>query len=909
MSIRNLDKLLAPKSVALIGATPKPGSVGAVLARNLFHAGFAGPILPVNPKYDAIEGVFAYRDVASMPTVPDLAVIGTPPETVPGLIGELGARGCKAAIVITAGFGELGEGRGKELERAMLEAARPHLMRIVGPNCLGVMVPGIGLNATFAHVVPPKGDLAFVTQSGAMATTVVDWAMPRKIGFSQVVSLGDMTDVDFGDMLDWLANDGQTRAVLLYIEAVTHARKFMSAARAAARLKPVIVIKAGRHAEAAKAAASHTGALAGADAVYDAAFRRAGMLRVYDVDELFDAVATLAAPAIGGGDRLAILTNGGGLGVLATDALMDEAGHLATLDAATIRRLDGVLPKTWSKGNPVDIIGDADGARYQAALSALLAAPDVDAILALNCPTAIASSVEAAEAVVAVAAGARLPILASWLGGTANALAARARFADAHIPSFDTPDKAVRGFMHLVRYRRAQENLMEVPDAAPENLAPDAAGARAAVAAALAAGLEWLPDPDVRTVLAGYGFTLPKGELAGDAAGAAAAAARIGGRVALKIVSPQVLHKSDVGGVALDLDGPRAVELAAVAMAARVRAKNPAAEIRGFLVQEMVRRPDAHELILGASEDRQFGPAILFGQGGTAVEVMADTAMALPPLNVKLARELIATTRVSRLLKGYRDRPAANVAAVELALVRLSQLVCDLDAVAELDINPLLVDAEGAIVLDARIRLRRPASVVHAARLAIEPYPSDLVESILVDGVGPALLRPIRPEDGPLIEALVDRMDAEDRRMRFFAPVKQLSRAQLARLTQIDYDREMAFVCESPILGVGLLGVVRIVADPDRLRAEYAIALRSDLKGIGLGRRLMVRILDYCRARGVGEIFGEVMRENHKMLELCRALGFTISAAPDAPELVHAHRTTADWPGGAKLAAETANPG
>ncbi|MBI3507480.1 MAG: bifunctional acetate--CoA ligase family protein/GNAT family N-acetyltransferase [Proteobacteria bacterium] len=897
MSIRNLDKLLDPKSIALIGATPKPGSVGAVLARNLLHGGFAGPVLPVNPKYDAIEGVFAYRDVASLPTVPDLAVICTPPETVPGLIGELGARGCRAAIVITAGFGELGEGRGKALERAMLEAARPYLMRIVGPNCLGVMAPGIGLNATFAHVVPPKGDIAFVTQSGAMATVIVDWAKPRKIGFSQLVSLGDMSDVDFGDMLDWLANDGQTRAILLYIEAVTHARKFMSAARAAARLKPVIVIKAGRHAEAAKAAASHTGALAGADAVYDAAFRRAGMLRVFDIDELFDAVATLAAPPAHGGDRLAILTNGGGLGVLAVDALMDEAGHLASLDAATMARLDAVLPKTWSKGNPVDIIGDADGPRYAAALQALLATPEIDAILALNCPTAIASSVEAADAVVAVAKNARVPVLASWLGGTETALAARARFADARIPSFETPEKAVRGFMHLVRYRRAQDNLMEVPDAAPENLAPDAGAARTVVAAALDAGLEWLPDPDVRAVLAGYGFTLPKGELATDAAGAAAAAARIGGRVALKIVSPQVLHKSDVGGVALDLDGPQAVALAAAAMVARVHAKVPGAEIRGFLVQEMVRRPDAHELILGTSEDRQFGPAILFGQGGTAVEVMADTAMALPPLNVKLARELIAATRVSRLLKGYRDRPAANMAAVELALVRLSQLVCDLDAVAELDINPLVVDAKEAIVLDARIRVRRPESGVHAARLAIEPYPSDLVETVLVDGAGPALLRPIRPEDGPLIETLIDRMDADDRRMRFFAPVKRLSRSQLARLTQIDYDREMAFVCESALLGMGLLGVVRIVADPDRARAEYAIALRSDLKGIGLGRRLMVRILDYAKARGVGEVFGDVLRENHKMLDLCRALGFAIRSSAESPELVHAVLGLAAWRG------------
>ncbi len=897
MSVRNLDKLLEPKSIALIGATPKPGSVGSVIARNLFHAGFAGPILPVNPKYDAIEGVFAYRDVASLPMVPDLAVICTPPETVPGLVAELGARGCKAAVVITAGFGELGEGRGKELERAMLEAARPHLMRIVGPNCVGVMVPGIGLNATFAHVTPPKGDIAFVTQSGAMATTVIDWAMPRKIGFSQMVSLGDMSDVDFGDMLDWLANDGRTRAVLLYVEAVTHARKFMSAARAAARLKPVIVIKAGRHAEAAKAAASHTGALAGADAVYDAAFRRAGMLRVFDIDELFDAVATLAAPPAHGGDRLAILTNGGGLGVLATDALMDEDGHLAALDPATLEKLDAVLPRTWSHGNPVDIIGDADGARYKAALDVLLGAPEVDAILALNCPTAIASSVDAAEAVVSVAKSRRRPVFASWLGGTDKALAARALFADARIPSFETPDKAVRGFMHLVRYRRAQENLMEVPDAAPENLAPDVADARAAVDAALAAGLEWLPDPDVRRVLAGYGFRLPKGELAKDPAAAAEAAGRIGGRVALKVYSPQVLHKSDVGGVALDLDGPKAVLVAAEAMAARVRAKVPDAEIRGFLVQEMIRRPGAYELILGTSEDRQFGPAILFGQGGTAVEVLKDTAMALPPLNVKLARELIASTRVSRLLRGYRDTPAANVAEVELALVRLSQLVCDLDAVAELDINPLLVDAKEAIVLDARIRVRAPKSRVHAARLAIEPYPSELAQPVLLEGVGPAIVRPIRPEDAPLIDSLVDRMDEEDRRMRFFAPVKRLSRDQLARLTQIDYDREMAFVCESMMMGVGLLGVVRIAADPDHARAEYAIALRSDLKGIGLGRRLMVRILDYARSRGVGEVFGEVLRENRNMIDLCRGLGFRIEASPEAPELVHASLALADWQG------------
>ncbi|MFN7193903.1 MAG: GNAT family N-acetyltransferase [Rhodospirillales bacterium] len=909
MSIRNLDKLLSPKSVALIGATPKPGSVGAVLARNLFHAGFAGPILPVNPKYPAIEGVFAYPDVQSLPVVPDLAVICTPPATVPGIVAQLGARGCRAAIVISAGFGELPNNAGKALEQEMLDAARPYLMRIVGPNCLGAMVPAIGLNATFSHVAPMAGDLAFVTQSGAMATAIVDWAAPRKIGFSHLVSLGDMSDVDFGDMLDWLATDGKTRAILLYIEAVTQARKFMSAARAAARLKPVIVIKAGRHAEAAKAAASHTGALAGADAVYDAAFRRAGMLRVYDIDELFDAVATLAAPALPGGpgeggDRLAILTNGGGLGVLATDTLMDQLGHLAALDADTQSKLDKVLPPTWSHGNPIDIIGDADGARYRAALDVLLQAPGVDAVLALNCPTAIASSVEAAQAVIDGAKGAKIPVLASWLGGTQNALAARALFADARIPSYETPDKAVRGFMHLVRYRQAQRNLMEVPDAAPEMLAPDPMAARAIVDAALAAGQEWLSDPQVRGVLAGYGFALPRGELVGDATSAVLAAVRIGGRVALKIVSPQILHKSDVGGVALNLDGPRAVELAAAAMIERVKAKRSDAVITGFLVQEMIRRPDAHELILGVSEDRQFGPAILFGQGGVSVEVVGDTAMALPPLNVKLARELIGSTRVSRLLRGYRDRPPADLAAVELALVRLSQLICDLDSVAELDINPLLADASGAIVLDARIRVRKPGSQVHAARLAIEPYPSDLVETLELDGIGTVRLRPVRPEDAPLIDGLIDHMSAEDRRMRFFAPVTRLTRPQLARLTQIDYDREMAFVCERGDDPEGLLGVVRLAADPDRARAEYAIALRSDLKGLGLGRRLMIRILDYAKARGVGEVYGEILRENHNMVELCRVLGFDIKAVPDELDMVHASIALAAWGERAEAAAQ-----
>lgn len=893
MSIRNLDRMFAPKAVALIGASPKPGSLGNVLARNLFDGGFAGPVLPVNPKYRAVEGVYAYPTVAALPQVPDLAVICTPPEIVPGTIDELATRGCKAAVVLTAGFGELPGGRGKALEQAMLDAAKPHLMRIVGPNCLGLLVPRVGLNATFAHLSPPKGDLAFVTQSGAMATAVLDWAHPRQIGFSHLVSLGDMADVDFGDMLDWLALDGATRAILLYVEAITHPRKFMSAARAAARLKPVIVIKAGRHAEAAKAAASHTGALAGSDAVYDAAFRRAGMLRVHDIDELFDAVATLANPPKGSGDRLAILTNGGGLGVLATDTLIDEGGHLAELAPSTIQALDAALPRTWSRGNPVDIIGDAPPQRYEAAMKALLADPAMDALLVLNCPTAIASSTDAADAVVASAKGARVPVLTSWLGGSQGALDARRKFAEARLPSYETPDKAVRGFMHLVRYRRAQASLMEVPAAAPDDLCPDPDSARRVVETALARGEEWLSQRDVGAVLAGYGLAFPRTEQAPDEDGAAQAAARIGGRVALKIVSPDALHKSDVGGVALDLEGANATRAAAAAMRARLLAAKPEARIDGFLVQEMVRRKNAHELILGASVDRQFGPVLLFGQGGVAVEVLNDVAMALPPLNVKLARDMIAATRVSKLLAGYRDRPASDLAAVELALVRLSRLVCDLDAVAEIDINPLLVDDKGAIALDARIRVAKPAAGARASRLAIEPYPAHLARRIELPGGGTAKLRPIRPEDAPAIEAMMARMTEEDRRMRFFVPIAKLTPAQLDRLTQIDYDREMALVCEGDD---GFLGVVRLNADPDRARAEYAIALRSDQKGHGLGIYLMRRILDYAKKVGIGAVFGEILRENRPMLDVCRALGFALHPAPDMPEIVHAEIALADWP-------------
>ncbi|HET8728659.1 MAG TPA: acetate--CoA ligase family protein, partial [Alphaproteobacteria bacterium] len=663
MTIRNLDSLFKPGSVALIGASRRSQSVGAVLARNLLKAGFDGPVMPVNPRERSIESTLCYSSIDDLPLTPDLAVLTTPPPAVPGLIAELGRRGTKAAVVISAGFGEGGDAEGKQLMARMLEAARPHLLRIVGPNCLGVMVPHLGLNASFVHLNPLPGDIAFVTQSGAVATSIVDWATHRGIGFSHVVSLGDMGDVDFGDMLDYLAADPRTRAILLYIESVTNARKFMSAGRAAARSKPVILIKSGRNEAAARAAASHTGALAGSDAVYDAAFRRAGMLRVYSMVELFDAVETLASGLKIAGDRLAILSNGGGIGVLATEELVDAGGRIADLADDTLKALDRVLPPTWSRGNPVDIIGDAPGERYAAALDAILKDRNKDAVLILNCPTAIADSVEAAQAVIDTLKGPRPehrrpPVLTSWLGEGAAA-EARRLFAGHRIPTYETPGQAARAFMHLVHYKRNQELLMETPAAVSDSFRPDIEAARAVIRRAQDENRSWLTEPEAKGVLTAYDIPVVRTLTAAGPDEAARAAGEIGGPVALKILSPEITHKSDLGGVRLNLRTPEAVRIAAEEMLRTIREAAPDASVQGFTVQEMAAMRDAHELIVGIAPDPLFGPVLLFGQGGTAVEVLDDKAIALPPLNAVLAREMMQRTRVWRLLQGYRSQPQA----------------------------------------------------------------------------------------------------------------------------------------------------------------------------------------------------------------------------------------------------------
>ncbi|NWG52439.1 MAG: bifunctional acetate--CoA ligase family protein/GNAT family N-acetyltransferase [Hydrogenophilaceae bacterium] len=870
MSTRNLASLFSPRAVALIGASDREGAVGAVIARNLLAGGFGGPVMLVNPRGVTIESVASVASIADLPADPELAVIATPPAPIPDLVAELGLRGCKACVIITAGLDAA-------QRQTLLNHARKHLMRIVGPNCLGFVSPVSGINASFAHLMPPRGDIAFLTQSGAIATAIVDWAKGRGIGFSHILSLGEMSDVDFGDLLDYLAHDSATRSILLYAETITHARKFMSAARIAARAKPVIVVKGGRSAAGAKAAASHTGALAGADAVYDAAFRRAGMLRVYSLRALFDAAETLASGQRPRGDRLMILTNGGGLGVLAADALDAGGGTLAALPDDAKAKLDAVLPPAWSHNNPIDILGDAQAERYENAIDILSEIPGWDALLVINCPTGVSDNRAAAEATIrARARRPHRPMLACWTG-EATADAPRRLLFEAKLPNYETPDEAVRAFLHLVEYARNQEALLQAPAALAAHSMEEREAARAIVRAALADGRALLTEPEAKAVLAAYAIPVVETRVATSPEEAAQRAAELPAPYALKILSRDITHKSDVGGVRLSLDSPAAVEAAAREMFSRVAAAAPHARIDGLTVQPMVRRPHAQELILGAVEDSVFGPCLLFGQGGVATEIVADRALGLPPLNSVLAADMIRRTRVARLLAGYRDRAPADHAAIAATLVALSDLVINLPEIAELDINPLLADADGVIALDARIVVRAPPRDA-AKRLAIRPYPAELEHPIDIAGAR-LMLRAIRPDDADAIIAFAGRTDPDHLRLRFHGAVGKITQRIAARLTQIDYDREMALVAveeDGAIAGVG-----RLVFDPDFEACEYAIIVRSDIQHRGLGSALMREMFAYARARGAKRMWGDVLTENHGMLAVARELGADIAYLPE----------------------------
>ena len=878
MTTRNFQFLLKPRSVVLIGASARPGSVGHIMVRNLLAGQFPGPVWLVNPHYRSIEGRECFASLAALPTPADLAVIATPPHTVAGLIGELGAKGTRAAVVITAGVRD-------RLKQSMLDAARPHLLRIQGPNCLGLMLPLQGLNASFSHRAPLVGDLAFLSQSGALITAIIDWALARRIGFSHIVSLGDMADADFGDLLDYLAGDPASRAIILYMEQVTDAPKFMSAARRAARSKPVIVVKAGRSSTGAKAAFSHTGALAGADSAYEAAFRRAGLLRVDELDQLFSAAEMLARQKQLVGDRLAILTNGGGAAVLATDHLGAAGGRLAQISEAGKAALDAVLPPTWSRGNPVDIIGDADPVRYGRALEVLMDEGAADAILVMNCPTALTSSTLVAQQIVKVrelrmASGRRsMPLLANWLGDETGR-EARSLFAEKGIASFTTPAEAIDGFMQLVRYSRAQEALMRTPPSLAQDLELDGRKATANIQAAVASGRSALCEVEAKALLAAYGIPVVATQVAADPVEVGVIAQRVlgqDGACVVKILAEDISHKSDVGGVRLGLERADEAQRAAEDMLERVARLVPAAKVKGFTVQPMIRRSHAHELIVGMSVDATFGPLMLFGAGGTAVEVVRDTAYALPPLDLNLARDLMRQTRVFNLLKGYRDCPGVDEEQIAEILVRLSYLVARHAEIREIDVNPLIVGEEGAIALDARVGLA-DQSTNPRVPMAVRPYPSEWSIDTAVETIGPIRIRPIRPDDEPLYAEFFAHVSLEDQRLRFFTAAPNLSHRLMARLTQIDYAREMAFVAISS--AGALLGVVRLVADPDYTRGEYAILVRSDLKGHGLGWRLMQHLIAYAKSEKLEELHGSVLTSNTRMLKMCRELGFAVEPQP-----------------------------
>lgn len=894
MPLDPVDAFFHPESVALIGASTRPGSVGAIVAANLI-AGAADRLMLVNPKGGEIAGHPLHRSVAALPRRPDLGVVVIPAAGVPQALDELGRAGARAAVVITAG---LGQGPGS-LGRQATDIAARHGMRIVGPNCIGILAPQVGLNASFAQRMARKGDLALISQSGAILTSVIDWAERNEVGFSGLVSIGDALDVGFAELLDHFALDHTTRAILLYVEAVRDARAFMSAARAAARMKPVVVIKSGRHVASARAAASHTGALAGVDAVYDAAFRRAGLLRVDDLGQLFAAAETLSFVPRVGGKRVAVLTNGGGAGVLAVDRLGDLGGTLAELSPAIAERLDAVLPDTWSKANPVDIIGDAPPERYKAAMAALLDDPLNDAIVVMNCPTALGSSKGAAAAVIeAVKEHKRVhlrgkPVIAAWLGMDDGS---EGLFAAAKIPVLSTPNRAIEGLMQLVRHAEAQETLTATPPDLLAGFAPDRARARAAIDKAIGDGRTWLTATEVSDVLAAYDVAAVPAVPAATPAEAAAKAAELLATyraVVAKIASPDIVHKSDVGGVELELTTPEAVEIATRRILERARAARPNARIEGVTLHPMIVAPKAVELIAGVADDPVFGPVIVFGRGGTAVEVINDKALALPPLDVNLALDLIGRTRVSRQLAGYRDRKPVDRERLALGLVKLSQLVAEEPRIREIDLNPIIADHERIVTVDARISVRadtapdvaRVVPSVGHPRLAIRPYPTEWEETITLRDGSQVLVRPLKPEDERLYPPFFQRMTDEDMRLRFFARVRELGHAFIARLTQIDYARAMAFIAIEPGTGE-MLGAVRLHGDAARESGEYAIAVRSDLKGKGLGWALMRQIIRFAHREGYARIDGEVLRENTTMLAVCEALGFEAKPEPESPEIM-----------------------
>ncbi|MGQ9771397.1 MAG: acetate--CoA ligase alpha subunit [Thermogutta sp.] len=884
MSIENLHKIFNPSRVAVIGASDTPTSVGYTVLKNLVGSGFRGVVYPVNPKRESVQGIHAYKDVMSLPRAPDLAIVCTPARTVPALVHDLGEAGTRGIVIISAGFREIGE-EGKKLEAQVCEEQSKYPgMRIIGPNCLGIIVPGISLNASFAAATPPKGHIGFISQSGALCTSVLDWAIDQGIGFSYFVSVGNMLDVTIADLIDYFGSQTETQSIILYIESITEAREFMSAARAFARTKPIVAYKAGRFAESAAAAASHTGAMAGVDAVYEAAFQRAGIERIFQIEDMFDCAELLARQQPPRGDRVAIVTNAGGPGVMTTDALIALGGHLAELSSESLQKLNEFLPPFWSHNNPVDVLGDAPPERYAKAIEVVAEDPNVDAVFVILTPQAMTDSTGTAKAVAEAAKKHKKPVLAAWMGGQTVSEGMQI-LSENNVPCYTTPEKAVRAFMHLVSYARNLTLLHETPRDIPVSFSFDRQRLRGVFESLLTEGAEILTESVSKAFLEAYGIPVTKPTLARTADQAVEVAKRIGFPVVMKIHSPQITHKTDVGGVILNIANEQAVREAFDRLVRRAKEKRPDAQILGCTVQQMVSYPNSFELIIGTKRDPVFGSVILVGMGGVAAEVFQDRALALPPLNETLARRALESLKSWPLLRGYRGRPGVNIDRLIEVLMRFSYLVADYPEIKELDVNPLLATQEDVIALDARVVVDRDIlghGVRPYAHLAIRPYPEEFVtERKLKDGT-PVILRPIKPEDEPMWHELLASCSTQSIWFRFSYLFKHTTHEMASRYCFIDYDREMGIVAEVEEDGQRrLIGVGRLVADANHEAAEYAVIVADRWHGRGLGGLLTDYCLEVAKRWGIRKVVAETSKDNARMLATFRNRGFEFNEKAD----------------------------
>ena len=886
MSMNQLDRMFNPTSLVVFGASEASSSVGALVFANLLAGGFGGRIVPINPKHKTVSGHPCFAELAETQEKFDLAVIATPAPSVPGILRQCVENDTQNVVILTAGFSE-GDEAGGQLSQEIAEVALRGNLRFLGPNCVGLTRPWLGLNATFLNGNTPKGGLALISQSGALCSAISDWAGPNHLGFSALVSLGNALNIGFGDVMQFLATDPKTNAILLYVEGVRDARRFVSALRVAARSKPVVVLKSGRHSQSSKAAHTHTGALMGDDAAFDAALSQSGAVRALTFGQLFAAAEILATDVRAKGNRLGIITNGGGAGVLAADRAGDLGLDLPNPSDKMLAALDRILPTFWSRGNPVDILGDATPEIYATAVTAAMEDPNFDGVLVMLTPQAMTDAYKAAEAVVEAASGGKCkkPILACWMGES-SVTEARTLLSASGVADFTTPERSVEAFSYLAQHHRNRQLALETPGPMSYEDEHDFEGARMIINAALTSGRSMLSDTESKAVLRAFGIPVNTTLEADTAEEALVAAETVGFPVAMKINSPDITHKTDVGGVRLGIMKAPDSMIAFRDIVAAVKAAAPEALIKGVTVETMAEREDARELVVGASRDPVFGPVILFGAGGTMVEVLRDSAVALPPLNEVLAHRLIHRTRVSKLLGVFRDRAAVDEDAVINVILRVSDLVSEMPEIFELDINPLFASKDGVLAVDARIRIARPpAKDGPYDHMAIHPYPRHLEsESHLSDGTL-LVIRPIRPEDADSEASFVRELSPAARRLRFMGAMKELSPELLVQFTQIDYHREMALVAVAERKLPTQIGVARYVINPDETSCEFAIVVSDRVQNLGVGTRLLKALIDAARDQGLTRMEGMVLRENEPMLELARRLGFAsepIKSDPDA---------------------------